>query len=147
MYEKVEGSGRVVPVAFGPGGRLIADGQTDGLGAIRDARDGALVGRMKHDNGITDVEFDPQGDRIATASTDRTARIWAAKNGHSLYDLQGHDDTIVTARFSADGRSLVTASTDGTARVWDVDDRPELRPVAMKDLRRPHSWRGARTAG
>ena len=36
LYEKVEGSGRVVPVAFGPGRRLIADGQTDGLGAIRE---------------------------------------------------------------------------------------------------------------
>ena len=147
LYEKVEASGRVVPVAFGPGGRLIADGQTGGLGAIRDARDGALVGRMKHDNGITDVEFDPQGNRIATASTDRTARVWAAKDGTSLSVLQGHDDTVATARFSADGRSLVTASTDGTARVWDVDDRPELRLVAMKALRRRHSWRRARTAG
>ena len=58
---------------------------------------------MKHDNGITDVKFDPQGDRIATASADRTARIWAAKNGTSLSVLQGHDDTIVTAHSQPTG--------------------------------------------
>ena len=135
--EKVEPSGRVVPVAFGPGGHLVADGQTGGLGAIRDARDGSLVGHMKHDNAITDVEFDPTGTMIATASTDTTARVWAAKDGTLLLALQGHDDTVATARFSANGRSLVTASADGTARVWDVDLRPQLRPVTGAGPARP----------
>ena len=130
VFEAVGSSGRVVPVAFGPGGRLVASGRTDGVGTIRDARDGSLVGGIKHDNAITDVEFDPTGVRIATASTDRTARVWAAKDGTLLGLLQGHDDTVATVRFSGDGRSLVTASADGTARVWDVDIRPQLRVAA-----------------
>ena len=120
------------PSRSGRAARLIADGRPTAWARSGTRATASLVGRMKHENGITDVEFDPTGDRIATASTDRTARVWAAKDGTSLSVLQGHDDTVVTVRFSADGRSLVTASTDGTARVWDVDDRPELRLVAMK---------------
>ena len=63
VFEKVEPSGRVVPVAFGPGGRLVADGQTGGVGAIRDASDGSLVGRMKHDNAHHRRRVRPHGDQ------------------------------------------------------------------------------------
>ena len=131
VFTRTAASGRVVPVAFGPGGRLVAAGRTDGGGTIWTAGSGSLVGRMEHKNGITDVDFDATGDRLATASGDQTARVWAAKDGKLLSTLQGHTDTVVSARCSADDRSLVTASADGQARVWDVDPRPELRRVAL----------------
>ena len=131
MFEEVGTSGRVVPVAFGPGGRLVADGRTDGVGGIRDARDGSLVGRMEHDNVITDVEFDPTGRQDRDGEHGRHGAVWAAKDGALLDVLRGHDDTVATVRFSGDGRSLVTASADGTAGVWDVDTRPQLRLAAI----------------
>ena len=146
LYEKVEPSGRVVPVAFGPGGRVIADGQTGGLGAIRDARDGSLVGRMKHDNAITDVEFDPRG----TGSPPRapTARRGSGRPRMAPRSTTCRGMTTRLRRRDFSRRPQPGDCLDGRHRSCLGRRRPsELRPVAMKDLRRRHSWRRARTAG
>ena len=64
--------------------------------------------------------FSPDGQRIVTASDDKTARVWDAATGQPLASLQGHTDGVRSAAFSPDGKRIVTASADKTARVWDV---------------------------
>ena len=63
--------------------------------------------------------FSPDGQRILTASDDKTARLWDA-NGQPLATLSGHTDVVWSAVFSPDGQRILTASTDNTARLWDV---------------------------
>ena len=64
--------------------------------------------------------FSPDGQRIVTASEDKTARVWNAANGQLLAKLEGHTDSVVQAAFSPDGQRIVTASEDKTARVWNA---------------------------
>ena len=73
-----------------------------------------------HTDEINDVVFSPDGTRLASASTDHTARIWDFASGKELFTLQGHTDTVMQIRFSPDGKRVATASWDGTARVWAV---------------------------
>jgi TPR repeat protein len=63
------------------------------------------------------------GLRIATASSDKTARIWNALTAEQLLVLR-HPDQVEAATFSADGNRLLTASDDGIARIWDVRVAP-----------------------
>jgi len=66
------------------------------------------------------ASFSPDGKRIATASYDRTGRIWDAESGAPLMILGGHDGEVSHIRYSPDGRHVVDASFDMTARIWDV---------------------------
>ena len=65
------------------------------------------------------VAFSPDGTLIATASADRTARIWDTATGtatHHPHRAYRPGDAVA---FSPDGTLVATASDDGTARIWD----------------------------
>jgi WD40 repeat protein len=67
------------------------------------------------------VAFSPEGNRIVTASDDKTARDWDAGTGTSLAVLTGHTAEVKDAEFAPDGKQIVTASLDKTARIWDAE--------------------------
>jgi WD40 repeat protein len=69
---------------------------------------------------VNSAAFSPDGRRIVTTSTDKTARIWDVATGSEIKVLRGHESSVTSATFSPDGTRIVTASEDGTARIWDV---------------------------
>ena len=87
-----------------------------------------------HTGSIESVAFSPDGQRIATASWDNTARIWDAKNGQELQTLKGHTGTVYGVAFSLDGQRIATASADYTARIWDAKSGQELQTL------KGHNW-------
>lgn len=72
--------------------------------------------------------FSPDGQRVVTASHDKTARLWAVPSGNLLAVLQGHEAHVMHAAFSPDGQHVVTASQDTFAVLWEVANG---RPLAI----------------
>jgi WD40 repeat protein len=64
--------------------------------------------------------FDVKGERVLTASSDKTARIWDARTGEPIGKPLHHDGEVWAATFDAKGERVVTASWDKTARIWDA---------------------------
>jgi WD40 repeat protein len=64
--------------------------------------------------------FDAKGERVVTASRDKTARIWDARSGEPIGKPLQHNGVVLTATFDAKGERVVTASQDKTARIWDA---------------------------
>ncbi|HET7505909.1 MAG TPA: hypothetical protein VFK02_33045 [Kofleriaceae bacterium] len=88
---------------------------------------------LGHRAPVTSVAFSPDGTRIISASSDRTARIWAISTGKPLTPPLAHLGDVHTAAFSPDGARVLTASTDGTAQIWDaVTGRPLTPPLVHK---------------
>jgi WD40 repeat protein len=74
-----------------------------------------------HSNYIRDASYSPDGKRIATASGDRTVKIWNAENGRLLLTIDGFTDftNLSYIKFSPDNKSIATISEDQSVRIWD----------------------------
>ncbi len=73
-----------------------------------------------HASAVISAAFSPDGQRIVTGSTDRSARVWSARSGETLLVLNGHGNTVMSAGFSSDGEQVLTGSLDGKLRLWDA---------------------------
>ncbi len=81
------------------------------------ARHFTLVG---HTDMVTDVTFNAHGTRLATASADGTAKVWAIDSEQPILSLVGHRKAVTSIVFSPDRQHIATGSEDGTAKIWDV---------------------------
>lgn len=69
---------------------------------------------------INEVLFSPDTRLIASASFDKSIKIWEGKTGKYLTSLRGHVSAVYQISWSADSRLLVSGSSDSTLKVWDV---------------------------
>ena len=91
-----------------------------------DAKTGAAIADLSgHYLGVRSASFSPDGARVVTSSSDKTARLWDAKTGAAIAVLRGHSSAVRSPAFSPDGARVVTASWDRTARIWDVSAIPQ----------------------
>jgi WD40 repeat protein len=115
--------------------RLAADAPTgtkdlpgDVVGVVGDAVESALrfCGVLAgHTGPVTSAAFSPEGQKIVSASNDKTVRVWSAATGDCEQTMTGHTSTVFSAAFSPDGLKIVSASGDyrgdhNTVRIWSV---------------------------
>ncbi|XP_043188536.1 notchless protein homolog 1-like [Amphibalanus amphitrite] len=72
---------------------------------------------------INDVRFSPDSRLIASASFDKSIRIWDGRTGKFVAALRGHVQAVYMTAWSADSRLLVSGSADSTLKVWSMKTR------------------------
>jgi len=118
--------GLLFAAALSPDGKTLAVGGAPVGGGRRGYPiylidlEGSRIERslLGHRGWIRGLAFSPDGKRLASASNDRTARIWDPATGTSEKTLEGHTDQVEDVVWSPDGKRLATASFDKTARLW-----------------------------
>jgi WD40 repeat protein len=73
-----------------------------------------------HRDAVWSAAWSPDGQRLATASADYTAKIWDAGTGKELLTLTGDGGPVFSVAWSPDGKRLATASADHTAKIRDA---------------------------
>ncbi|MGK3969538.1 AAA family ATPase [Sorangium sp. So ce118] len=73
-----------------------------------------------HSGPVNACAVSPDGQRIVSASWDRTLKVWDLASGKLLSTLEGHSGWVNACAVSPDGQRIVSASTDSTLKVWDL---------------------------
>ena len=119
-------------LSFSRDGHRLAVAWASGLAQVWDARGGKLLAAIPSQRAESTPQSEsqrpppflavlsPDGQHLATAGNDATARIWDAASGAALTEPLKHEDFVTSCQFSPDGAMLATASRDKTVRLWDA---------------------------
>jgi WD40 repeat protein/serine/threonine protein kinase len=130
-------------VCFSPDGKRIAsasgvmDNEERMVGGevkVSETRSGQEILSLRgHTSIVSGLCFSPDGTRLASASSDRTVKVWDAQTGQQALTLK-HRGIVTSVCFSPDGKRLASGSADrfgtppkpGEVKVWDARTGQEL---------------------
>ncbi|XP_073389261.1 uncharacterized protein [Physcomitrium patens] len=106
-----------------PSLRWQSDWKTEKVKQFYESRKQNLSGRVKmtlkgHSGPVNCVGYDVSGRWIASASSDKSAKIWNARTGSVVQTLRSHSDDVTCVAWSSLGY-LATTSADCTTLIWD----------------------------
>ncbi|MEC7583660.1 MAG: WD40 repeat domain-containing protein, partial [Planctomycetota bacterium] len=104
--------------AISPCGRYVASYGDLGFVRLWDAATGETIANLPHSrSNVLDIKFSADSTKLATASRDGEARVFAIPGGQLTHRAR-HSNEVATVEFDAEGNQLLTASHDKTARLW-----------------------------
>src|SRR5689334_15861377 len=86
-----------------------------------------------HELAVIAIAVSPDSSYVATASRDKSAKLWEVRTGREVRSFLGHEASVTSVAFSADGKTLITGSNDKTVRLWDVSTGKELYSITTPE--------------
>jgi WD40 repeat protein len=131
--------GDILSITFSPVGEFIATGidRQILLWHLTDRRQ--IASLEGHTGWVRCLAFSPDGQLLASGSTDHTIRLWNLKTGQCLKTLYGHSGGIQSLAFSPASTTssenshqlLASGSTDQTIRLWDVQTLQCIKTLSI----------------
>ena len=107
-------------LVFSPDGSLLAGADSRHRLHVWDVRARKeLWSCDAHTATIQSISFSSKGDRIATASLDRTAKVFDSATGCETVTLRGHMRGVYKALFTPDGKNVITVGMDNQILKWE----------------------------
>lgn len=123
----------VTSVVFSPDGEKIASGSRKGLAKVWDAATGEEIHTLVvHGDGVRDVVFSADGQRLATVSRP-TVKVWDVDTGEEIAAVHGYTEGVNDLAFFSDGETLISGTSD-RLRLWDVQAGEEVGVLSDPEL-------------
>ncbi|KAK3823224.1 MAG: WD40-repeat-containing domain protein [Benniella sp.] len=112
---------------YSPDGEFFTVGLTNGDISVYTTSDWKKARTLKgHTCLVWRVVYSPNGEQIASASYDRTVRLWDSETGSLMHLLVGLIDCVA---YSPQGDRIASACEDGTVRIWDAITGDRCQPL------------------
>jgi WD40 repeat protein len=88
-----------------------------------------------HEGPVADIAFNPNGTQVATASSDRTTRLWNVSTRPSYETVlaaPGHH--VQSARWSEDGKAVITTSDAPRVQLWEAATGKRLTALDQQQV-------------
>lgn len=145
-------NGEVRAVAWAPDGQKIASGADDNHVMIWNPNsiignnnngDGnqPVLNTFHHDDSVTSIAWSPTNNQwVASASLDRTVRIWSLNGSdQAIVTYTKHSDSVRSIAWSPDGQKIASASDDGTVQIWKASDGSHIYTYTGHNGKAVHS--------
>lgn len=120
---RVAGNTDLVKKITAPSSLKVATCSDDNTVGFLDVDSSELTKLVGHQGVVNHVSFSPDGNLLASASFDKSIKIWCGKTGKFLGNLRGHVGHVFQLCWSADSKYLLSSSKDSTVKLWDVSTR------------------------
>ncbi|KAI9207434.1 WD40-repeat-containing domain protein [Polychytrium aggregatum] len=80
----------------------------------------AIARMTGHQQLVNHLSFSPDGRMIASASFDKSVKLWDGVTGKFINTLRGHVGSVYQTTWSADSRIVLSGSKDSTLKCWDL---------------------------
>ena len=75
-----------------------------------------------HNEVIIGLSWSPDGRYLASASRDKSVKIWDVEKGRQpVFTLEGHTHAVTCGEWSPDQSKIASGSYDNTIKLWDVE--------------------------
>jgi WD40 repeat protein/serine/threonine protein kinase/tetratricopeptide (TPR) repeat protein len=134
----------LIDMAFSPDGRTLASAAGDHTVKIWDARPAGPKEQRRavnlevttlagHTAAVFGVSFNPDGSRLATASSDGTVKVFDAATGRESLGLRGPDRPVGAVAWSPNGKWIASATGSILALGWAGEI--QIRNAATGEVR------------
>jgi serine/threonine protein kinase/WD40 repeat protein/tetratricopeptide (TPR) repeat protein len=120
---RLELGGALQCLALHPGSRRLAvvrrvAGESRDV-TVRSLDTGAVLNSFTAGANLSDLAWDPDGNRLAAAAESRHVYLWETSTGRLGGILGGHESAVARLTFNHVGTLLAAAARDGTTCLWE----------------------------
>ncbi|KAK6535573.1 hypothetical protein TWF694_002028 [Orbilia ellipsospora] len=87
-----------------------------------------------HHSRVGMLAFSPDGEILASASDDRSVKLWCSITGTLLRTLEDHSHAVISIAFApGDGKTITSVSWYGTIKLWETDTGALLQMLSKHE--------------